>query len=305
MASDGRSYVTGYFAMDLDGVKCGLIQKFEGGDVEGQVTTLPIAHDYYVAKQIGNVKYNDFTVQMGLSMGQPVKDWIDNSLAMNYMRKSGELKAADFKRDTRHIREFKDALITGITFPSGDAAAKDPAFMTLKFAPWISRNKKGDGSKVENPADMVQKVYHPTDFRFVVDGLDKACAKVQKVEAFDIKQSVVSDSIGQERDYFKEPGKIDFPNCKITLSEEYSHDFFAWHEDFVINGNCGEKQEKNFAIQYLDQTRKTVLMELELMRCGIFKLTPDKVEAGMEAVRKVKCEMYVEEMRVKANKFWA
>ena len=43
MASDGRSYVTGYFAMDLDGVKCGLIQKFEGGDVEGQVTTLPIA----------------------------------------------------------------------------------------------------------------------------------------------------------------------------------------------------------------------------------------------------------------------
>ena len=294
MASDGRSYVTGYFAMDLDGVKCGLIQKFEGGDVEGEVTTLPIAHDYYVAKQIGNVKYNDFTVQMGLSMGQPVKDWIDNSLAMNYMRKSGELKAADFKRDTRHIREFKDARITGITFPSGDAAAKDPAFMTLKFAPWISRNKKGDGSKVENPADMVQKVYHPTDFRFVVDGLDKACAKVQKVEAFDIKQSVVSDSIGQERDYFKEPGKIDFPNCKITLSEEYSHDFFAWHEDFVINGNNEHEKHKSATMVYLNRNRQKELLTLTLSGVGIFKISAAPRANNEDKIAAVTVEMYCE-----------
>jgi hypothetical protein len=25
---------------------------------------------------------------------------------------------------------------------------------TLKFSPWIVRNKKGEGSKVDNPADM-------------------------------------------------------------------------------------------------------------------------------------------------------
>jgi hypothetical protein len=29
-------------------VSCGLIQKFEGGDIEGEVTNLPIAHDYYI-----------------------------------------------------------------------------------------------------------------------------------------------------------------------------------------------------------------------------------------------------------------
>lgn len=67
-SSDGRSYVTGYFDLQLDGIKCGLIQKFEGGDVEGEVTTLPLAQDYLVRKQIGNVKYNDFKITMAPAM---------------------------------------------------------------------------------------------------------------------------------------------------------------------------------------------------------------------------------------------
>jgi hypothetical protein len=48
----------------------------------------------------------------GIVSGQPVKDWIDASLSMNYMRKSGELQAADFKRDTRQVREFTDGVLT-------------------------------------------------------------------------------------------------------------------------------------------------------------------------------------------------
>ena len=299
MASDGRSYVTGYFAMDLDGVKCGLIQKFSGGAIEGEVTTLPLAHDYYVKKHIGNVKYNDFDVQMGLSMGQPVKDWIDASLSMNYMRKSGELKAADFKRETRHIREFKDALLTGITFPAGDGAAKDAAFMTLKFSPWIVRNKKGDGSKVDNPADMAQKLWHPTDFRFVVDGLDKACSKISKFDAIEVKQSVVSDQVGQERDYMKEPGKIDFPNLKVTLSEEYSHDFFAWHEDFIINGNNEEEKHKSGSIVYLNRNRTKELLTLTLSGLGIFKIDAAPRENNKDAIASVTVEMYCENITSK------
>lgn len=299
MASDGRSYVTGYFAMDLDSVACGLIQKFSGGDVEGEVTVLPLAHDYYVKKHIGNVKYNDFEVQMGLSMGQPVKDWIDASLAMNYMRKSGELKAADFKREVRHIREFKDALLTEINFPKCDGAAKDAAFMTLKFSPWIIRNKKGDGSKVDNPADMAQKQWHPSDFRFVIDGLDKSCSKTSSVEAINIKQSVVSDQVGQERDYFKEPGKIDYPNIKFTLSEEYSHDLFAWHEDFVMVGNNEEDKHKAGSLVYLNRTRQKELLTLTLSGLGIFKIAAAPRNNNEDKIASVTVEMYCENVTSK------
>ncbi len=299
MASDGRSYVTGYFAMDLDGVKCGLIQKFEGGEVEGEVATLPLAHDYYVKKQIANVKYNAFTVQLGLSMAQPVEDWIAASLNMNYLRKSGELKALDFKRECRHIREFKDALLTGITFPAGDGASKEAAFCTLKMDPWVVRNKKGDGSKGDNPADFGQKQWLPADFRVTVDGLDKACSKISKFDAVEIKQSVVTDNVGTERDYFKEPGKIDFPNIKLTLSEEYAHDFFAWHEDFVINGNNEEEKHKTGSIVYLNRTRQKELLTLTLSGLGIYKIASAPRANNEDKIASVTCEMYCENITYK------
>jgi len=285
--------------MDLDGVKCGLIQKFEGGDIEGEVSTLPIAHDYYVKKQIANVKYNDFTVQMGLSMATPVKDWIDASLAMNYMRKSGELKALDFKRDCRHIRKFSDALLTGITFPAGDGSAKEAAFATLQFSPWTVRNLPGDGSKGDNPTDWAQKQWHCTDFKVVVDGLDKACTKISKFDAVAIKQSVVSDMVGAERDYFKEPGKVDYPNIKLTLSEEYSHDFFKWHEDFVINGINEEKDHKSGSIVYLNRTRQKELLTLTLSGLGIFKISAAPRANNEDKIASVTVEMYCENITSK------
>jgi hypothetical protein len=294
MASDGRSYVTGYFALDLDQVKCGLIQKFEGGDIEGEVTNLPLAHDYYIKKHIGNVKYNPFTLQMGLAMGQPVKDWIDASLAMNYMRKSGELKAADFKREVRHIRVFEDALLTEIGFPACDGAGKEAAFMSLKFHPWRTRNKKGDGSKVDNPADMAQKMWHPTDFRMVIDGLEKACTKVSKVDAIAIKQTAIPDQTGMERDHFLEPGKVEYPNIKLTLSEEYSHDFFAWHEEFVINGNNTEEEHKSGSLVYLNRNRTKDLLTLTLMGLGIFKISAAPRANNEDKIASVTVECYCE-----------
>src|SRR5262245_26070462 len=126
MASEGRSYVTGYFDLMLDGLNCGLIPKFSGGDIEGDVTTLPMAHDYYIKKHIGNVKINDFdlSLSMGLSMAQPLKDWIEASLANKPVRKSGEIKVADKDRKVQQVIEFSDALLTEIGFPACDGGSK-------------------------------------------------------------------------------------------------------------------------------------------------------------------------------------
>src|SRR5262245_45263153 len=111
---DGRSFVTGYFGLDLDGLDCGILQKVEGGHGEASVVNSPISHDYFLMKTIAQFRLKDFTAQMGLSMAQPVIEWIESSLAMNYQRKNGAVKAADFTRSVRFIREFKNALITEI-----------------------------------------------------------------------------------------------------------------------------------------------------------------------------------------------
>jgi hypothetical protein len=293
-ASDGRSYVTGYFALDLDGVKCGLIQKFSGGDVEGDVTTLP--RPGATGFRPSGTRYRDFEVAMGLSMGQPVKDWIDASLAMNYMRKSGELKAADFKREVRHIREFKDALLTEIGFPACDGAAKEPAFMTLKFSPWIVRNKKGDGSRVDNPADMAQKLWHPTDFRFTIDGLDKACAKVSKVEALTIKQKVARDHIGNARP----SGRQEISRLKITLPAEYAQDFRKWHEETVKAGQ-GPRAHKSGSLVYLNRTRQKELLTLTLSGLGIFKISAAPRANNEDKIASVTVEMSCQRVRLRGT----
>ena len=296
MASDGRSYVTGIFALDLDGVACGIVQSFQGGDIAGDVVSLPMAHDYYIKKHIGNVTYAPYDLKMGLAMGQPVKDWIDASLAMNYMRKSGELKAMDFKREVRHIREFNDALITEIGFPACAAAGKDPAFLNLKFAPWRTRNKKGDGSKGENPTDWAQKQWLPTDFRLQIDGLAQPMAKVSALDSLVVKQTTALDAVGPERDYFLEPAKIDYPNLKFTMSEEYSHDLFAWHEDFVINGNNEEDKHKNGTLEYLNRPRTKTLLTLTFSGLGIFKISSLPRTNHEEKIASVVVECYMENL---------
>ncbi len=297
--SDSRSYVTGYFALDLDGLDCGLLQKVEGGHIEAEVAVIPIAHDYFVKKQIAQFRFREFTATLGLSMGQPVIEWIQASLDMGYLRKSGAVKAADFTRKVRFIREFKDALIAEITFPACDAASKEPAFMTLKFAPESTRNRKGDGSTVESSVDSRQKLFHPANFALTIDGLEKACAKVSKVDAISIKQTSVEEDLGDAADDFREPGHIEFPNLKVTLPEAHADDFFAWHEDFVINGHNEEEKHRTGSLTYFDATRTKSLLEVSLAGLGIFKIGSSPSVNNEDKIATVTAEMYCEKVAAK------
>src|SRR5262245_4549649 len=109
MASDGRSYVTGYFQLMLDGVDTGIVQKLRGGHISAERVELSGG--------------GELAFQAGLSMGQPVKDWIHASLSGSPMRKSGEIRVADRNRKVTQVIEFSDALLTEIGFPALDAAA--------------------------------------------------------------------------------------------------------------------------------------------------------------------------------------
>jgi hypothetical protein len=275
------------------------MQKVGGGDAEMDVVKIPRAYDYLVAKQGGNLKYGDFDLQMGIHMAKPVKDWIDASLAMNFMRKSGEVQAADFKRDVRHIRAFDDALLTEIGFPGGDANAKDAAFLTLKFKPWRVRNKKGTGEKVEQPADMGQKQWLASDFRFGIDGLAEAFAKAAKVEAITYKQSAVVDGTGTDRDYLHEPGAVELSNLKVTTSAELAMPLWDWHEKFVIDGVNEAGAHKAGSMVYLNRTRQKELLTLTFSEVGIFKMSATANTNNEDKIAQVTAEFYFERLETK------
>jgi len=290
-----RSYVSGSFMFNLQGVKCGFLKAVDGGAISAEVIEEKLGPDFFVKKHIGQPKYEDIELTIGFELVQDVYDWIAASWNMNYARKDGSIVATDANLQAKSERQFYHALITEVTIPALDGAAKDPAFLTVKFSPEYTREVKAAG-KLIAPKPEAQKRFLPSNFRLEIDGLD--CTKVNKIDSLTVKQTVGTDDIGDARDIVKEPGKLEFPNLRITLAEAGAQTWVDWFEDFVINGNNDESKEKGGRIVLLSPDRKQELGRVELH--GIFSLRR-QAPTG-EAVARVVAELYCERMELRIGK---
>lgn len=292
-ATTTRSFVSGNFALELDGVMSGLLKSVEGGNAVADVVQEKQI-DYFARKHISNVRYEEFTLQMGFSMSKAVYDWVAASWKGNGQRHDGAIDAADFNLDIKGQRQFFQALVTEFTIPACDASSKDPGYLTLKFSPETARSVKA-GGKLAAPSSK-QKQWLPANFKLAVDGLD--ATKVNKIDSFTIKQSIVIGEIGDERDFQREPGKLEFPNLAITLAETSAQSWLDWFEDFVINGNSGQSDEKNGSLTFLASNLKDELGTINFFNLGIFKLAPEKAESNSDSIRRLKAELYCERMEL-------
>jgi len=306
--STGRAYIAGKYGLELDGTKAGWIQSVEGGHASSEVVVEKLGPDHIARKHLAGVKYEDITVNCGTGMSKAFYEWMKASFDHKHVRKDGAIVAADYDFKEMSRLTFYRALITEIGFPALDASSKDAAKMTIKFAPEKTEQKNAAGGsiagKFENQS-KVQKKWLPANFRLKIDGLDKACQRVNKIEALVVKQKVVEDPVGELRDYAKEPANLEIPNLVITFPESHSDDFVKWHEDFVIKGNNGEDKEKGGTLEYLTPNLQEVLFTITFSHLGIFKLTPEKVEGHSEQIRRVKAEMYCEELKFEYKAAWA
>jgi phage tail-like protein len=298
--NNDRVYTAGRFAMDLGGQFAGWISSIEGGHATSDVVVEKLGADMIQHKHLAGVKYEDISVSCGTAMSKAFYSWIQASLDRKHVRKDGAIITADYDQKEVGRLNFFHALITEVGFPALDAASKDAAKMTIKFAPEYTRVQPKTGSAAQSPIGKgEQKKWLPSNFRLKIDGLDKACTKVNKIEALTIKQKVVEDPCGEQRDYPKVPASIEYPNLVITCAESHADDLYKWHEDFVIAGNNSNDKEKGGTLEFLTANLKDVLFTLTFSGLGIFKLTPEKVEAGSENVRRVKAEMYCEQITFK------
>ena len=295
-AADRRSFVSGYFALSLDGADVGYLKGIDGGAISGEVVEEPIdPGDYFSKKHIGNVKYEDFTAQIDFGMGSQVYDWIASTMNGNAPRKNGAITSGDFQLNAKSKRTFTQALVTEIGFPACDASSKEPAYLTLGFGPEItSQAQKASGKLSKFSTGTKQKAWLPANFRLEIAGLD--CKKVSKIDAFTIKQAVATSAIGEQRDYEKEPGQVEFPNLAITFSEASAQTWIDWHEDFVIKGNNEDGKEKSGTLTFLSSNLKEELGKVSFFNLGIFRYTTDKGEANADAIKRITAELYCERM---------
>jgi phage tail-like protein len=307
ITSTKRGYVAGKYAIELDGIEAGWVSSVDGGHATSDVVVEKVGADHLQRKHIAGVKYEEITVSCGTGMSQKFYQWVKDSFDHKYSRKNGAVIAADYDYKEHSRLSFFNALISEIGFPALDAGSKDPCKMSIKLKPEYTRQATGAsgsiaGGKYKND-QVVQKKWLPSNFRLKIDGLD--CTRVNKIEALTVKQKTVENAVGELRDYECEPAYLEIPNLVVTLAESHAAEFYKWHDDFVIKGNNGDAAEKGGTLEFLAPNMSDVLFTVTFEHLGIFKLTPEKVEAGSENIRRIKAEMYCEDMKFDFKAVWA
>lgn len=228
-------------------------------------------------------------------MTGPVNAWIESSLAMSYIRKSGAINAADFKRDVRYTRHFSDALLTEVTFPAGDGDSKDAAYLNLTWSPEKIWNTTGSGKQEDNPADTKPKAFLPWNFRFVIDGLLPAGAKVTHVSGITVRPPAGDQMVDAGA---PKSTRVAFSDVTIVVAASDAKGLAEWQLETAKNPNDAPKRAGSFVYLGAQQER---LATLGLVGLGIRKLTnnPPKPGKGNEnKIATVTAELSVETVHV-------
>jgi phage tail-like protein len=306
-----RAYGAGKYGISIDGTQnAGWLSSVEGGNAVADVITEKIGGDWLQKKHLGNVKFEEVSFQCGTGMSSGLYNWIDTGFKQNSNaqgRKNGAIHFCDYDYVEIARLEWQFGLMTEVGMPALDAAGKDAAKMSIKFNPETTKRINSASSSIVNTFPIQtksQKQWTNANFRLRIDGLPGdsgdtggACSRVNKIDALTVKQKVTENSLGEFRHYEKEPTSVEIPNLVLTVAESHSAPFYDWHQTFVIDGNCGEGQEKQGELVYLAADTTTPLFHLYFVNLGIFKVTPDKMEAGNEGIRRTKVEMYCEDIR--------
>jgi hypothetical protein len=297
---DQRGYVGGHFAFELQRSHAGWLFSAEGGMAKADIVTEKLGPDHIARKHIAGIKYEPITVTFGSGMSKHVYEWIADSFAHRYSRQSGAVLALTFDMKLKSRVDFDNALISEVGLPALDAASKDPCKVTLKLDPertrveFLPKHRDPGAHGTIDPA--VQKLWLPSNFRLRVDGLDQATSRTNKVDAIVLKQVNTENAVGERRDYEREPARLEIPNVSFTTAESHADAIYSWYQAFVIEGQNGDDQEKHGALEYLTSDFSKVLCVVTFKHLGIFSVTPEKVESGSEQIRRVKVEMYCEDM---------
>ena len=294
ITKDTRAFGGGKFALELDGKEAGWLSSAEGGYAMSDVIEEKLGPDAIVRKHIAGVKYEDLTVECGTGMSAAFYDWIRSSLTSTYTRRDGALVALDYSFKQQSRLTFRNALIREVAFPALDAASKDAAKLTVRIAPEFTQHQRQSGNGFKTSVDVKQKKWSPANFRLKLDGLN--VPGVNKIAPIVVTTVVVENATGELRQYEQTPLHVEVSDLVVTLAEKDAEALVDWHEDFVIKGNNGADREKSGTLEFLTPDLKDVLFTLTLSGLGIYKLRPEKVEAGAEAIRRLTASMYCEQV---------
>jgi hypothetical protein len=283
----------------LDQTAAGSPHSVSGGYAIADVVDDRLGPDNVTKKHVANVKYEDITLECGAGMSKAFWAWIQDSLNKKSPRRNGAVDFLTFDNKQASRLTYTGAFVSQVTFPALDGSSKDAAFVGVSLAPDVIRRVAGSGAAVAPRDGSKQKQWLASNFKLDLAGLDTT--RVARIEPLTIKQKVAASAIGVVREPTRQPTNLEIPNLVVWVSEAGAADWYAWHQSFLVDGQHTDDKEKSGSISYLLPDMKTPYMKLLLKHVGLVKLTPDKVESGSEAIRRVRVEMYVEDVSLEVD----
>jgi hypothetical protein len=308
ISKNNRSYTVGKYGIELQHTFAGWVNSIDGGHASREVVVEKIGTDALHHKHLGPLKYEEITFKCGTGMSAGLYDWIRtgfNQTSNTRGREDGSVIFTDYDNNEVTRLDWTQGLTTELGMPALDASSKEACMMTIKFQPETTRKRYNIGGKL-TPAQLpananMQKQWLPSNFKLTLDKHPNGCDRVNKIEALVIKQKVTDDPRGDVIDYEKVPGSVEIPNLVFTMPEAFAEQYYRLHELFVIGGGDPTTYETNGHLVYLANDVKTELFSLDFVNLGLFKITPDKVDAGGEPVKRVKVEFYCEDIKLNYN----
>ena len=299
----GRAYGAGRFALEFDGKGfVGVLNSADGGQFKAESIGDQVGAEGLVTRYPGRQKFEDITLQVGTTMTGEFWKWIEASINNKYERRSGAIVAYDFDGNERARRTFREALIAEIGFPALDAKSKTPASVSVKITPeFLEFSQSGGGGKLKAGEIAKQKHYVPSNFRVSLERFKDVTRMITKVEALTIKQNIIVNPIGNELWPRQEVGRIEMPTLSITLPENNIKPFMIWYQEFVGLGKHDHSRETTGALEFLSNDLQRALMTLSFDGLGITGVTLDKHDAGADAIRMARVDMYIENMKFEAH----
>lgn len=312
-----RPYISSRFVLELDdahaGQFMGTLQTIEGGTFKSELLEEKVGSTGAVTKYPGRPKFEDVTVTVGMAMAPRFWEWIEKSFSYDARRADGSLVALDYNNREQWRRRFTGALIREVSFPTLDGAAKEPAYLTVKFSvesikEETSGNNKYPGEQNAPNEWERQRMWLPSMFTFKVDGISKDPSETCKIDSFSVKQEIIENPIGMFLENQKEPGRVDFPSLAVTILQRDAGPWVKWWDELVREGKHETSRQRNGHIWYLSRddvgsgnlTRKP-LLTLDLFGVTILGLGPVKHDSKQQQLQKVKLDLACERIALKGG----
>jgi phage tail-like protein len=295
---NGRSYTAGKFLFELDGHRCGYLQSFDGGDLQGEIAEHRSGTSNSNKKHMTTFKYTPIKMRTGIGMSKGMYLWIQAAFDLGVLYKNGAVTVANFDYKSQRRMDIINMLMTKVTLPTLDGSSKESGYFDLEFVPESCRWLKESGADVRGEIGAKQKGWHCANWRLELSGLETACKRVAKIEGISWECKTTRDDIGDSREQTIHPVATTVSDWTIHMSMADIEPFAQKAKQWFIDGKCLEGDEMTASITLLGPDMSTEFGRIEFLNVGIkeFKANP-KMEGQNEAVARGSMKLYAEQVR--------